>query len=461
MSTITKRVYFMLLVFVLSVSLAACNSGSSGNSAGETPPSAGENPPSGEAAPSSDKSNTAKKDEPKKKPVTIRVGVLNSPGEKENAEAVAEVFKKTHPHVTVKIEPYVGDFRTKALAQAASGDLPDVTWIYDGGIKEFAEAGILEPLDDYLKANNVNIADIYPGMLGLGLLNGKQYAIPRDYNHIVFYTNVTLLKQEGLSLPENGWDWNTFMDYAKKLTKKDASGKTIQYAVRINPTWEPVWVACSQGRGGHFLENMKVNLTDPKVVHGLKDCWDLVKDGYSIDPYGRYPEEMFSAGKVAFSVSVKPVAQGVHDSATSKGWEWDVTTFPKLPEKHAVGGGMSGYAVYSKSKHKEEAAAFLSLFVKREGQEAFGKTGNSVPVLMSMANDQTWRNNPVPGKNMDAFVAFPEADVLRIHEVKLPVKASAELNSGIRGAFQKYIQGKSSLEDALKVVEEKVNAMLK
>jgi phosphoenolpyruvate carboxylase len=78
-----------------------------------------------------------------------------------------------------------------------------------------------------------------------------------------------------------------------------------------------------------------------------------------------------------------------------------------------------------------------------------------------MANDETWRNNSVPRKNMDAFVTFPEADVLRIHEVVLPIKASAELNKGIREAYRKYIQGESSVEDALKVVEEKVNLLLK
>jgi multiple sugar transport system substrate-binding protein len=455
MGKITKPLFMVLLVFILALSLSACGGGSSGDSAGETQPS-GKND-------DMNKTSDNKTTDKKKKQVTIRVGVLNDPAEKENAQAVAEVFQQMYPHVTVKVEPYVGDFKTKALAQAASGDLPDVTWIYDGAIKEFSEAGVLEPLDDYLKANKVDISDVYPGMLGLGIVNGKIYAVPRDYNHTSFFVNVTLLKQEGLALPENGWDWNTFLDYAKKLTKKDASGKTIQYAVTLEPNWEPVWVACSQGRGGMFLdkENMKVQFSDPKVVQGLKDCWDLVKDGYALDPHVGYPEDMFLAGKVAFKNHVKPMASNVHKAAESKGWEWDVATFPKLPGKHAVGGGTSGYAVYSKSKHKEEAAAFVSLFLKKEGQEAFGKTGNSVPVLKSMANDETWRNNPVPGKNMDAFVAFPEADVLRIHEVVLPVKVSAEINSGVRDAFSKYVLGKSSLEDALRVLDEKINGMLK
>lgn len=448
----------LLLVFVLMfvMALAACSSKDDKKATEETP--AATQAPAEEATP-----------EPvvNKDPVTIRVGTLDSPEEKKNAEAVGEILKKTHPWITIKVEPYVGDYKTKALAQAASGDLPDVTWIYDGAVKEFAEAGVIAPLNDIFAANGVDVSDVYESMLGYGTLeiDGKvdNYYAPRDYNHIVMFVNKTLLKQEGLDVPADGWDWATFMDYMKKLTKKDAAGKTTQFGVHFEPTWAPNWVACTKGMGGKYVadDNKSVRFSDPAVVAGLKLCWDLVKNGYATDPAGQYPEDPFMAGKVGFKVGVKPHAPSVNDASKAKGFEWDVVTMPRQPVLYAVGSGASGYAVSAKSKYKEAAGAYVSLFLKVEGQNAFNATGAGVPVLKSLKDDKIWRENPAPGKNMDAMVAFPESDVLRDFEIRLPVAAISEINAGIPDAFTKYILNQSSLEDALQAVDDKVNALLK
>lgn len=438
--TSRKLMLWMVLALIASI-LAGCSSSNNKDEASSSP------------------SPTVGKQEETQKPITIRIGTFDDPFEQETARAVAELYVKDHPYITIKIEPYVGDPKTKVLAQAASGDLPDVTWLGDAYVKEFAEAGVLEPLDGYLEENNVDVNDIYPAMLGYGIIDGKTYMLPRDYNHIVFYANTTLLEQEGLTLPENGWTWDTFLEYANKLTKKDASGKTTQWAVSLNPTSVGTWMACAQGRGGHYLnkEEGTVNFSDPKVVAGLKDCWDLVKNGSAQDPMGQYAEDPFYAGKTAFMVGAKPFAAGIQVAAEAKGFNWDVTTFPQFPVKAAVGTGTSGYGVSAKSKHKKEAAGIVAMFVKKEGQIAFGKTGNAVPVLKSMEADTTWRDNPVPGKNMDAFVVFPENDVLREHEMTLPTNMSNVINIAVGDAFSKYVLGAATLEDALKEVDEKAS----
>ncbi|MBP1991751.1 ABC transporter substrate-binding protein [Paenibacillus eucommiae] len=417
--------------------------------------------PGTDTSKSTEKSTATATPQPDKKPVTIRVGVIDDPSEKANVQAVADIMKKDFPHITVKIEPYIGDMKQKALLQAASGDLPDVTWLADGYVKEFAEAGILEPLNDYIKQYDVDISDIYPAMLSYGKVGETIYMLPRDNLHMVMAVNTTLLKQEGLSLPSNDWDWATFLEYAKKLTKKDASGKTTQWAVSLQPVGPIVWGPCAQGRGVNYLnkEAGKIQFSDPKVVQGLTDCWSLVKDGMAVDPFGQYPEDPFYAGQAAFMVTAKWAAEGINNASIAKGFEWDVTTFPKLPGKRAVGSGTSGYSVYAKSKHKEEAAAFVTAFVKKEGQEAFMKVGNGVPILMSMKDSKGWQDNPVPGKNVSAYTAFPEDDALREHELAFSAKKAGEINSGVLAAYQKYMEGTMSLDDSLKELDERVNAM--
>ncbi|MFD0710785.1 extracellular solute-binding protein [Paenibacillus sp. GCM10027626] len=396
--------------------------------------------------------------------VELRVGVMDSPGESENVEAVAKVFMEKNKNVTVKVEPIIGDFRAKILAQAASGDLPDVVWLADAWVREFANAGVLASLDGYMDESGVDRNDINQAMLGLGKVDDKQYMLPRDYNHMVTFVNKTMLEQEGLSVPENGWSWDDFMkNYAEKLTKKDGAGKTTQFALDALSIWPPIWSAFALGHGGEYanISNKKLTFSDEKVTAGLKDLYDGIKSGYITDPNGQYPENMFNAGKAAFRFGVKPTTAEINEAAKAKGFDWEVVTFPKLPSAHVVGGGTSGYGVFAKSKHLEEAGAFVSMFVTPEGQKAFGTTGNSVPVLKSLADDTTWRNNPVEGKNMDAFILYPEADVLSIIDTQLPIELIQDTNNGVVDAMNKYLLGKASLEDAMQSLDEKINSKWK
>ncbi|MFD2333505.1 ABC transporter substrate-binding protein [Cohnella sp. GCM10020058] len=393
-------------------------------------------------------------------PVELRVGVPEWPGESENVDAVVSVFKEKYPYVTVKVEKMVGDPHAKVLAQAAANELPDVFWLPDTSVREYQDLGILAPLDAYFEPNGVDVADVYPSMLDLGKVDGQTYMVPRDYAHVVTLVNTSLLKEAGLPLPSNDWNWDTFMDYAKKLTKKDASGTTTQWAVNSNIHWWAVWTPFALGRGGKLIDEAARKVTvasDPLVGQGLKDLWDLSKDGYALDPNGQYPEDMFMAGKVAFYFAVKSVASSINDVSKAKGFEWDVVPFPRLPSVHAVGGGTSGYSVSSKSKNKDEAGAFVSMFLTEAGQKAFNSAGNSVPVLKSLAGDDVWRNSPVEGKNVEAYTIEPEADILPILSAKLPVSLINESNAGYEDAMNKYLLGKLPLEDALKEWEERIN----
>lgn len=393
-------------------------------------------------------------------PVEIRVGVPEWPGEAENVDAVVNVFKEKYPYVTVNVEKMVGDPHAKILAQAAANELPDVFWLPDTSVREFQDLDIMAPLDDAFAANGVDVGDVYPSMLDLGKVDGKTYMVPRDYAHVVTLVNTTLLKEANLELPSNDWDWDTFMDYAQKLTKKDASGNTVQWAVNSNIHWWAVWTPFALGRGGKLIDDSGTKLTvasDPLVGQGLKDLWDLSKNGYALDPNGQYPEDMFLAGKVAFYFAVKSVASQVNDVAKAKGFDWDVLPFPKLPSVHAVGGGTSGYSVSASSKHKEEAGAFVSMFLTAEGQKAFNAAGNAVPVLKSLASDDTWRNSPVEGKNVEAYTIAPEADILPILSAKLPVSLIGESDAGYEDAMNKYLLNKLPLEQALQEWQDRIN----
>ncbi|MBP1988480.1 ABC transporter substrate-binding protein [Paenibacillus eucommiae] len=400
--------------------------------------------------------------EVKKDPVELRFTVIND-GEAKNVEPIVEAFHKKYPYVTVKVET-LPDYNAAVITKAASGDLGDVFQVLDTQLQNFVANKILYPLDDYLSANQFKFDDIYPAMLRLSQVDGKTYILPRDYNHIVIYVNTTLLKNEGIPMPGNDWKWDDFVNILKQTTKKDSSGQFIQGGPIVDPFFEAQWTGIVRGHNGSLVdeENKKVTLSDPKVLQSLKEYFDLFKEGYMFDAWSKeLPKVDWTEGKSAFMIAVRPGIMSIEEWAATAGFEWDVLPFPELPERRAVGSGMSGYGVFAKSKHTEEAAALVSFITSEEGQKQFETSGNSIPVLKSMANSQVWRDLPVPGKNMDAFVIYPEADVVSELITELPLEVASIVRSKLREGFNKYIDNSSSLEDAMKAVDEQANAKWK
>ena len=84
-----------------------------------------------------------------------------------------------------------------------------------------AARGVVEPLDGYYQKENINPKDEY--VLN-PTINGKYYGIISTSNQMLVAFNKQHLEEAGLKLPEMGWTWDDFREYAKKLTTKDHYG---------------------------------------------------------------------------------------------------------------------------------------------------------------------------------------------------------------------------------------------
>jgi len=461
----TLRKLAVLLMSCLLFFMVACTSGGAGS---EQPSGETEKPAETEAPAQNNTEKPAEQPaeaEKPKDPIELRVGILTD-GMAESNEPLAKAFQAKYPHVTVKFEPAnTGDYRGKILTQAASGDLPDVVFVIDAFLRDFAAAGVLAELDGLLADNGVNIDEIYPGMRKISQMNDKLYMAPVGYTHIVTFVNKTLLENEGIPMPDNNWTWEQFLDIAKKVTKTDAKGNATQWGLLTDSAWEAMWTPFLLGRGGSpvDLANKKVTLTDPLVVQGLKDFYDLTVEGYAVDlwaPIKPEGEHSFENGKFAFTFGTKGSDIAINKAFEEKGLEWDVLPFPELPEKRVTFAGTAGFGVYAKAKYTEEAAAFVSFVLSQEWQKTLAAQGDTIPVLQSLANEESWRNSPVPGKNADAYVSFPEADILSVF-VDVPLEAANEAKGKLIEARNNYMTNAASLEDGLKIAEEAANAKWK
>src|SRR6478735_10872824 len=77
---------------------------------------------------------------------TLTVWAMGAEGEK--LADVAKVYEKANPNITVKVTPVGWDVaHQKLVSAAAAGTLPDVAQMGGSYMGEFAELGVLEPVD--------------------------------------------------------------------------------------------------------------------------------------------------------------------------------------------------------------------------------------------------------------------------------------------------------------------------
>ena len=110
-----------------------------------------------------------------------------------------ELYKESHPWVTID-ETVISnaDIGQKYTAMIAADDLPDLTYVNPGWLKDQVDGGMLVDLTDY-----VDPANYYDGLSSY-TYDGKVWAMPNKYSiyNLIVY-NTALWEEAGLELPTN------------------------------------------------------------------------------------------------------------------------------------------------------------------------------------------------------------------------------------------------------------------
>jgi multiple sugar transport system substrate-binding protein len=132
----------------------------------------------------------------------------NTGGEEEGQvmQAVADLYKQSHPQVTIKVTAVPWEEgHAKVLAAATSRTGPD---IISGGLSwgiEFGELGGMIDLRQYGIDTIKN--QVQPGQwASIVSTGGAVYGLPMDMTNYVFYYRTDLLQKAGVSGPPKTWD---------------------------------------------------------------------------------------------------------------------------------------------------------------------------------------------------------------------------------------------------------------
>jgi sn-glycerol 3-phosphate transport system substrate-binding protein len=147
------------------------------------------------------------------------------------------------------------------------------------------DEGAIAPIDDFVKtdADKAWLKGFYPAFMANSQTGGKTWGVPFQRSTVVMYYNKEAFKEAGLNPDKAPQNWKELKEAAHKLTKKDASGKVVQYGIQIPSTGFGYWMLQTLTTPNDVLlaneSGTRVMLNHPKVVEALNFWVSLVKDG--------------------------------------------------------------------------------------------------------------------------------------------------------------------------------------
>ena len=301
-------------------------------------------------------------------------------------------FEMENPDLKVEFMHIPQNYFQKIHLLFASNTAPDVIFINNLYLPLYANAGVLENLDDY----DINQKDFYKKSLDALSWKGKLYAVPRDVSNLVIYYNKEIFKSANLSYPKENWTMDEFLHIAKILTKRpNVFGISFEEDSLF-------YLPYLMSEGGGILSDdlSREIIEDSSSQSGLK-FYDNLRKKYHVAPTksesaSATMAQMFLQGKLAMHLSGRWLVPKYREEAV---FEWDIVPFPKGASGSIVPLDASGWAISKNSKHKQDAFRLIKFLSSKTSIEKLAESGLIVPARKDCAfvieNDKKPKNSHV------------------------------------------------------------------
>jgi multiple sugar transport system substrate-binding protein len=317
--------------------------------------------------------------------ITLRMAVFIIPAWMDYYTKKAEEFTKLNPNIKVETQ-LVGaqEYFVDMTTQLAAGVGPDLIFVCNTvNFPEYAAAKYLVPLDDYLKADNVDLSDYVPEALQGATYEGKLYALPDSYHNgdSILYYNKTMFDKAGVAYPTDDWTYDDLAAAAKKLTTGDQFGYyPLEFTRNISEN-----ASTMRSFGCEWLDKSmtKSQANSPECLQAIK--WDYANlDSMPLFDATVGHDKLFTSGNVAMVINGPWVLQGYIESLKALGMEVGTAKIPKGPKgRISAGAAYGAHGVTVMSKHPAEAAKFVEFVTNEQSVKDFAALNLSQPARKS------------------------------------------------------------------------------
>ncbi|WP_421724978.1 ABC transporter substrate-binding protein [Bauldia sp.] len=369
------------------------------------------------------------------------------------ADVIAE-FEADHPGWTVQWEKFQWpDMRTKLVADLAVGNTPDLVAEPGGWVQEFAQQGLLTPLDPYIERDGVEMG--YPDdwqefAVNRNMIDGSYYGVQIHLTCATLVYNVDLLAEAGYDAPPTTWE--EFREVAKATT---GSGR---FGFAPNPVPAYYWPWLFQNGADYYdPETNTVVFDSPEAAEALQFVTDLIHEDQAAplpvagaDYEG--PQRLFTAGRAAMIITgpwdVTPIRTGNPDL------NWAIAPSLAKKEQATLAGGVS-LMIPAAAEHPDEAWELLKRFVSLEAELAASKANGMTMPRKSWAKDPAVLDDDVLGR-YGACLDYAR-DITA--ELRLTGK-SAEIEQLLKTAIDETVYNNRPAQEVLSEYAERANQIL-
>jgi multiple sugar transport system substrate-binding protein len=223
---------------------------------------------------------------------------------------LADDFNRTHKgiHVNATTGGVVADqMRQKVTTALASGEYPDIAYIFGSDLANLARSDKVMDLTDAVNEPDFGWDDYYTPARDATMVNDRVRALPALIDDLAVVYNKKLFAAAGVDEPAEGWTWDDFIATSKALTNRDeGTFGTAWPAVGDEDTVWRIWPAVWQGGGDIITDDGKAGFGGEPGEQAFDMVNRLAQDGsvyVDTKPDSDQTYQLFNNGKIGMVVT--------------------------------------------------------------------------------------------------------------------------------------------------------------
>jgi len=395
-----------------------------------------------------------------------------------NGEAIAKMVEDFNAayegkiKVNVEFQGSYDDAINKVKAAGMSAMPADVMQIYDIGSRFMIDSGWALPMQMMIDTEDYDISQIEPNIAAYYTIDDILYSMPFNSSTPLLYYNKTAFEEAGLDPEVAPKNFDEIIEFAEKLTIKDAEGKVERYGFGMgNYGW---FFEQWQGKmAKHYVDNNNGRGEEPatRVVFdesgGAKavfEVWKKLIDGGIITYLGRGNNDAkaaFISGNIAITLESTAALKSL---LTNVGDNFEIGTgfFPNIhPDDEggvSIGGGSLWMLNTGDEARQNASWEFVKYMISPDVQAFWNAQTGYFPITVATHEVEAFK------ENLAMYPQFGTA-IEQLHATK-PEFAGAllsvfpEARALVEQYTERLINGELSVEDTVTNLARDINSAI-
>ncbi len=374
-------------------------------------------------------------------------------------------FERENPGIKVK-PVYTGTYQesiVKALTAHKAGAPPTTAILLSTDMFTLIDEDAIVPFNELATGadDQAWMKSFYPAFMANSQAGGKTWGIPFQRSTIVLYWNKELFKEAGLDPNRPPATWKEMLEYAHKLTRRDAAGNITQYGVQIPSSGFPYWLfqGLTTPNGVELMNaaGTETYFDKPEVIEALAYWVDLGRK-HKVMPtgvveWGTTPKDFFEK-KIAMMWTTTGNLTNVKNNAK---FDFGVAMLPQARRRGSPTGGGNFYVFKKAPREQQLAAVKLAKFMTQPERAAqWGIDTGYVAV-----RPDAWQT----AKMTEYVKGFPVAavarDQLQYSVAELSTHDNQRVTKALNDGIQAALTGAKTPEQAMKDAQAEASRILR